>query len=414
MKTIYLDNNATTAVAPEAFDAARPFLTEQYFNPSSMYEQARGSANAIRDARASVGRFLGGVDSETVIFTSCATESNNAAVFGAINANSTRRHIITTAVEHPSVLEVCREAERRGCEVTFLPVDEEGRLDMTAFVRGLRRDTLLVTIMHANNETGVVFPVADLARIVKETDPTILFHTDATQSLGKLPVDLTAAYRHVDMLSFSGHKLHAPKGVGVLYRQRGVRCRPFLAGGHQERGLRAGTENVALIAALGKACELAQAAQADETRIERLRDRLQAELEARIPYVHINGGGATRLPNTLNISCHYIEGEGILYELNAYGICASSGSACTSGSLDPSHVLKAMQVPFTAIHGSVRFSLSRYTTDAEIDEVVRVFPAIVKNLRRLSPYWDDKQGVPRADAPHVQPGAGGQGLGARG
>ncbi len=404
MKTIYLDNNATTAVAPEAFEAARPFLTEQYFNPSSMYEQARGPANAIRDARACVARFLGGVDLDTVLFTSCATESNNTAIFGAVQANPARRHIITTAVEHPSVLEVCREAGRRGCEVTFVPVDVEGRLDMTAFVKALRRDTLLVTVMHANNETGVVFPVAELARIVKETDPAILFHTDATQSLGKLDVDLTGTFRHVDMLSFSGHKLHAPKGVGVLYQKRGTRCRPFLAGGHQERGLRAGTENVAFIVALGKACELAQAAQTDEGRIRQLRDRLQTDLEERIPHVHINGGGAERLPNTLNISCHYIEGEGILYELNAHGICASSGSACTSGSLDPSHVLKAMHVPFTAIHGSVRFSLSRYTTEAEIDEVVRVFPDIVKNLRRLSPYWDDKNGVPRPGAGPVTSG----------
>ncbi len=399
MKTVYLDNNATTAVAPEALEAARPFLTDAYFNPSSMYEQARGPSHAVRDARAVVARFLGGVAPEDVIFTGCATESNNAAIFGAIHANPARRHIVTTAVEHPSVIEVCREAERRGCEVTYLPVDPEGRLDMAAYVKALRRDTLLVTVMHANNETGVVFPVAELARIAKETDPGILFHTDATQSMGKLDVDLAGGFRHIDLLSFSGHKLHAPKGVGVLYQKRGARCRPFLAGGHQERGLRAGTENVAFIVALGKACELAMAARADESRIRALRDRLQAALESRIPYVHINGGGAERLPNTLNISCHYIEGEGILYELNAHGICASSGSACTSGSLDPSHVLRAMHVPFTAIHGSVRFSLSRYTTDDEIDTVIRVFPDIVRNLRHLSPYWDDAAGAPRPGAP---------------
>ena len=398
-QTIYLDNNATTAVAPEVFEVMKPFLTDQYFNPSSMYEQAEGPAHAIQAARASVAAYLGGVEASEVIFTGSASESNNATIFGSIRANSSRRHIITTAVEHPSVLEVCKEAEREGCEVTVLGVDEQGQLDLTEFIQALRPDTLLVSIMHANNETGVIFPIGELARLAKETNPDILFHTDATQSVGKLDVDLTGTFAHVDLLSFSGHKLHAPKGVGVLYMRKGSACRPFLCGGHQERGRRAGTENVCHIVALAKACELAAAAQPDERQVEAMRDRLQAALAERIAYIQVNGETAPRLPNTLNVACHYIEGEGILYQLCEHGICASSGSACTSGSLDPSHVLKAMHVPFTAMHGSVRFSLSRYTTDAEIDSVINVFPDIVSSLRRMSPYWDHARGLPRGDAP---------------
>ncbi len=395
MNTVYLDNNATTAVAPEALAAALPFLQDQYFNPSSMYEQARIPAEAMAASRREVAHLLGGVAPDEIIFTGGATESNNTAIWGAIHANPRRRHIITSAVEHPSVLETVREAGRLGCEISVVPVDRTGQLDLTAFVRALRRDTLLVTLMHANNETGVVFPIAELARITKETDAGIIVHTDATQSVDKLDVDLQRALRHVDLLSFSGHKLHAPKGVGVLYMRRGVRCRPYLMGGHQERGLRAGTENVAWLAALGEACRLAADARARTDRVAALRDRLQAELLERIPYLEINGAAARRLPNTLNVACHYIEGEGILYELSSQGICASSGSACTSGSLDPSHVLKAMQVPFTAIHGSVRFSLSRYSTPADIDRVMAVFPGIVSSLRRASPYWDEARQAPR-------------------
>jgi cysteine desulfurase len=387
--TIYMDNNATTPVAPEVFEVMRPFLTDQYFNPSSMYEQAAGPAHAIEAARATVATCLGGVEPSEVIFTGCATESNNAAIFGSMRANSRRRHIITTAVEHPSVLEVCKEAEREGHEVTFLGVDKQGQLNIAEFIQALRPDTLLVSIMHANNETGVIFPIDELSRLTKETDPGIVFHTDATQSIGKLDVNLVDDLTNVDMLSFSGHKLHAPKGVGALYMRRGTACRPFICGGHQERGRRAGTENVCHIVALAKACELAAAAQREEQEVRRLRDHLQAELLERIPYIEINGGEAPRLPNTLNLACHCIEGEGILYQLGEHGICASSGSACTSGSLDPSHVLKAMDVPFMAMHGSVRFSLSRYTTSEDVETVIDVFPEIVRSLRRLSPYWDD-------------------------
>ncbi len=399
MTVIYLDNNATTAVAPEVVEALMPYLTGEYFNPSSMYEAARGPADAVARSRRLIAKLLGHARATEILFTSCASESNNTAIFGTIAANPERRHIITTSVEHPAVYEVGKDLERRGIEVEFIPVDTQGRIDKTEFVRALRPDTLMVSVMHANNETGVIYPVEELSRITKETDPSIVFHTDATQTVGKLPIDLRGSFANVDLLSFSGHKLHAPKGIGALYIRRGTRCRPFLLGGHQEDGRRAGTENVAFIVGLARALELAmERLDADVPRITGMRDRLQTELMARIPYLEVNGGEAKRLDNTLNVACHFIEGEGILYQLSEHGICASSGSACTSGSLEPSHVLRAMNVPFTAVHGSVRFSLSHYTTDAEIDRVIEVFPEIVASLRRLSPYWDAAKNAPRPEA----------------
>lgn len=399
MRIIYADNNATTRVAPEVFEAMTPFLTEKYFNPSSMYEPAREIAQAIAAARKTVADAFRAADPRQFLFTGCATESNNTAIFGAAKANPSRRHIITTAVEHPAVLEVCKELQRDGYRITFLPVDRQGNLDVRDFIRALDADTLLVTIMHANNETGVIFPVEEFARIAKETDPAIVFHTDATQSVGKIPIDLEGEYRHVDLLSFSGHKLHAPKGVGVLFVRRGTPCRTYMIGGHQEEGRRAGTENVPYIIGLARAVELAAENHADEeTHIRRLRNRLEEALVATIPYVEVNGKGAPRLPNTLNVSCHFIEGEGMLYQLSDCGICASSGSACTSGSLEPSHVLRALKVPFTAVHGSVRFSFSRYNTEGDVDRILEVFPQIVANLRRLSPYWDQQNNRPRPEA----------------
>ena len=395
MKTIYADNNATTPVAPDVVEAMQPYLGERFFNPSSMSEQAREVHQAVEAARREIGLLLGEIDPSQLTFTSCATESNNWALFGATRANPGRRHLITTAVEHPAVLEVCKDLARSGYEVTFLPVDRSGNLDVRDFVRALRKDTLLVSVMHANNETGVIFPVEELSRLTKETDPTILFHTDATQSVGNLPIDLTAEFQNVDLLSFSGHKLHAPKGVGALYVKRGTPLRPLLIGGHQENSRRAGTENVPYIVGLAAACRLAREKMADEDRVRELRDRLQKQIEEQIPFIEVNGKEAPRLPNTLNLACHYIEGESILYQLNEYGICASSGSACTSGSLEPSHVLKAMKVPFTAMHGSVRFSLSRYNTEAEVDRIAEVFQQIVQNLRNMSPYWDRKTNQPR-------------------
>jgi cysteine desulfurase len=403
MKTVYTDNNATTQIAPEVYQAMTPYLTENYFNPSSMYEAARGSAEAIAQAREVVANAFGGVDPSEVLFTSCATESNNMAIVGTAKANPTRRHIITTAVEHPAVLEVCEDLERSGYELDYVSVDESGKLKIDEFVRALRPDTLLVSIMHANNETGVIFPIEELSRLTKETDPSIVFHTDATQSMTKLPIDLRGNFQHVDLLSFSGHKLHAPKGVGALYLRRGTRCRPLMIGGHQESGRRAGTENVAFIVGLAKALEIAsQEHDESEKRIRELRDRLERSILEQIPEVRINGKDAPRLLNTCNVSIHYVEGEGMLYQLSAEGICASSGSACTSGSLDPSHVLKAMKVPFTAAHGSIRFSFSRYNTEDDVDHILEVFPGIVASLRRISPYWDDQKNQPRPEAVAMQ------------
>ncbi|MBN1653479.1 MAG: cysteine desulfurase NifS [Deltaproteobacteria bacterium] len=399
MSTIYTDNNATTPVAPEVYRAMIPYLTEDYFNPSSMYESAQHAAQTISRSRRLVADYFGGVDPSQIIFTSCATESNNAAIYGVAKARPDRRHIITTTVEHPAVLEVCKDLQRGGYQVDFIKVDKHGKLDIPEFVRALRPDTLLVTVMHANNETGVIFPVEQLARITKETDPTIVFHSDATQTVSKLPIDLKGDFKDVDLLSFSGHKLHAPKGIGVLYLKKGTPCRAFMIGGHQEGGRRAGTENVAFIAGLAKALELASENHDQiESRIAKLRDRLESGILENIPEVRVNGAGAPRLSNTTNISCHYVEGEGILYQLSAEGICASSGSACTSGSLEPSHVLKAMEVPFTAAHGSIRFSLSRYSTESEIDRILEVFPRIIANLRKLSPYWDTQTNRPRSGA----------------
>ncbi len=399
MRIVYLDNNATTAVAPEVREAMERFFTSEYFNPSSAYDRASPAAQAIKRARVTVARFLGGVDPSEILFTSCATESLNTALYGAVRANPARRHVVTTAVEHPAVYEVCKDLARSGLDVTFLPVDRAGNLDLGAFIRALRPDTLIVAVMHANNETGVVFPIEQLSRIAKETDPAILFLTDATQTAGKLPLDLRGALRHVDLLAFSGHKVHAPKGVGALFVRRGTPVRPFLIGGHQAGGRRAGTENVPYIAGLARAVELAEADRdAVEGRIRRLRDRLEVGLSARIPCVEVNGSGAPRIPNTCNISVHFIEGEGMLYQLNENGICASSGSACTSGSLEPSHVLQAMHVPFTAVHGSVRLSLGRYNTDEDVDRALEVFPQVVANLRRLSPYWDPAADRPRPEA----------------
>jgi cysteine desulfurase len=385
MKIVYADNNATTPIASEVVEAMTPYLSAGFCNPSSMYDPATTVADAIKKARKQIARILGGIQSTQLFFTSCATESNNWAIKGVASANPKRRHIITTAVEHPAVLEVCKDLERQGYDVTFLPVDRDGNLSIADFIRALRKDTLLVTIMHANNETGVIFPIKKLSRITKETDPAIIFHTDATQTVGKLPIDLKHEFKHIDMLSFSGHKLHTPKGIGALYIKRGTACRPLLIGGHQENGLRAGTENVPYIAALAKACELAAASFDEEERVRKLRDRLQRAIE-QIPYIEINGVKAPRLPNTLNLACHYIEGESILYELNEFGICASSGSACSSGSLEPSHVMRAMGVPFTMAHGSIRFSLSTYNTEADIERIIKELPPIVKRLRELSPF----------------------------
>jgi cysteine desulfurase len=382
MKTIYFDNNATTKVAEEVLEEIKPYFCESYGNPSSMHTFGGQVGVRIRKAREQVAELLGCGPSE-VIFTGCGTESDNSAINGVLAAVPNRHKIITTRVEHPAVLSVCRELENHGYEVVELGVDKKGQLDLQELEDQLDEDTALVTIMYANNETGVVFPVEEIAEMV--TDREIVFHTDAVQAVGKIPLNL--AKSKIDLLSLSGHKLHAPKGIGVLYVRKGTRLSPYILGGHQESGRRAGTENVPGIIGLGKACELA-AENFDEenNRVKKLRDKLESAIIESCPDCFVNGDSENRLPNTANISFEYIEGEAILLLLDKYGICASSGSACTSGSLEPSHVLRAMGVPFTAAHGSIRFSLSRYNTEEEVDFVIEKMPEIVNKLRKLSPF----------------------------
>jgi len=392
---IYLDNNATTRVAPEVLEAMLPFLKDQFYNPSSTYPEASVARDAIERAREAVARIVGAGARSEILFTAGASEGNNAALWGALRANPERRHVITTAVEHPAILEVARDLQRYGYRVTFLPVDRAGRLNPSDLLKAIAPDTAIVSIMHANNETGVIFPVGEMARLVKKVDPKIVFHSDATQTVGKVPLSLVRDLSAVDLLTMSGHKLHAAKGVGAMFVRRGARWRPFLIGGHQERGRRAGTENVAGIVGLGRACELASQSWHDEERLRQLQQWLEQSIRAKIPNVYVNGEGAERLPNTSNFAFEYVEGEGILMALVDAGILASSGSACTSGSLDPSHVLKAMDVPFTAAHGSLRVSMSRYTTGAEIDRLIEVLPGIIQSLRRISPYWDSERNAPR-------------------
>ena len=383
-KTVYFDNNATTQVAPEVRDAMLPFFGELYGNPSSMHAFGGAIAKDLDRAREEVARFLN-AEPDEIIFTSCATESDNSAIRGTADYFGKDLKVVTTAVEHPAVLQPCRRLKALGHEVVELPVDSLGRLDLAQLEHELEnsKPATLVSIMWANNETGVLFPIAKVAEICKAHGA--ILHTDAVQVAGKIPVDVKKV--PVDMLSMSGHKFHAPKGVGIFYVRRGTKLKPFMLGGHQERTRRAGTENVPYVVGLAKACELARLGMADEAKkLTALRDRLEAGILAACPNVRVNGDKANRLPNTLNVSFEYIEGEAIAYHLSDLGICISTGSACASGSLDPSHVIRAMGVPFTAVHGSVRFSLSRYNTMDEVDYVLDKLPPVIKNLRELSPF----------------------------
>ncbi len=387
-KMVYLDNNATTRIAPEVLDAMLPYLTEYYGNPSSMYAFADHPARAIVQARQRIGDLIGAAPEE-IVFTSCGTESDSTAILSAIQTLPEKNHIVTTKVEHPAVKNLCDNLEvftGRKYHVTRLNVESDGTLDLQRFKDSLTDETAIASVMWANNETGVLFPVEEMAAIARERG--ILFHTDAVQAVGKIPIKLRETA--IDFLSLSGHKLHAPKGVGVLYVRKGTPFIPFLNGGHQEKGRRGGTENVASIVALGQACELAAAHMEEEnTRVRALRDKLEHGLLATIPKSLRNGHATLRLPNTANISFEYVEGEAILLHMNRLGICASSGSACTSGSLEPSHVLRAMGVPFTAAHGSIRFSLSIYNTEEEVDYVLAQMPPIIEKLRSLSPFWEE-------------------------
>jgi cysteine desulfurase len=383
VRTIYLDNNATTQVAPEVMEAMLPYFGSRYGNPSSMHAFGGSVAKDIEKAREEVASFLN-CEPDEVVFTSCATESDNTAIRATADWYGKKMKMVTTAVEHPAVLQPSRRLKALGHEETELPVDGKGRIDPEALRAELKDSPCaLVSAMWANNETGTVFPIAKLAEIAKEHGA--IFHTDAVQAAGKIPLDMKKI--PADLLAISGHKFHAPKGVGALFVRRGTKFKPFMAGGHQEKGRRAGTENVAFIVALAKACEIARKNMEEENRkTAQLRDILQEGILATCPDVRINGDTENRLPNTLNVSFEYIEGEAIAYHLSDLGICISTGSACASGSLDPSHVIRAMGVPFTAVHGSVRFSLSRYNTREDIDYALAKIPGVIKNLRDLSPF----------------------------
>jgi cysteine desulfurase len=385
VKTVYVDNNATTKVAPEVLEVMLPYFSEYYGNPSSMHFFGGQVQKKVDEARGKVADFLGAEPSE-IVFTSCGTESDNAAIFGTLDSYPEKRHLITTRVEHPAVGNVSTYLGRKGYHVIELSVDREGRLDLDELRESLTDGTTLVTIMYANNETGVIFPIEEIGEIVKARG--IQFHTDAVQAAGKIPLNMKKS--KIDMLSVSGHKLHAPKGIGVLYIRKGTKFSPFMIGGHQEKGRRGGTENVPYIIGLGKACELAKSHLEEEnTRVRALRDYLEQKILEKIPNTLVNGDRAHRLPNTLSVSFEYVEGESILLLISDLGICASSGSACTSGSLEPSHVLRAMGVPFTAAHGSIRFSLSIYNTKEEMDYIIEHLPPIIQRLRDISPFWRD-------------------------
>ncbi|MCG8568098.1 MAG: cysteine desulfurase NifS [Desulfobacterales bacterium] len=386
MEIIYTDNNATTKVADEVIQEMLPYLGELYGNPSSMHTFGDQVGAKVRKARQQVADLIN-ADPDEIIFTSCGTESDNSAIHSALNTYPERNHIITSVVEHPAILRLFKYLEEeKGYEVTFVPVDTKGQLDMDTLYGAMSENTAVISLMWANNETGVIFPIEEIAK--KAQEKGILFHTDAVQAAGKVPLDVKAT--GVDMLSMSGHKIHAPKGIGVLYIRKGLKFYPHLIGGHQEEGRRAGTENTVSIIGLGKACELArEGLDFMNTEVRGLRDYLQAQLLEKIPGTSVNGELDNRLPNTLSIGFDAVEGESILMLLDRDGICASSGSACTSGSLDPSHVLMAMEVPFKSAHGTIRFSLSHYNTRDEMDKIVANMVDTIDRLRQMSPFWKD-------------------------
>ncbi len=383
---IYLDNNATTRVDPRVLDVMIPYLDEFYGNPSSIHRLGARVGQALAIAREQVQQLIGAQHSSEILFTSCATEATTTAILSALEANPDRREIVTTVVEHPATLILCQNLERKGYKVHWIGVDNKGNLNLEEYAAVLNENVAIVSAMWANNETGTLFPVETMALMAKAVGAQM--HVDAVQVAGKRMINVRES--EIDMLSISGHKFHAPKGIGALYLRRGTRFRPLLRGGHQERGRRAGTENAASAIAMGKAAELAfQGVETELHRIKLLRDRLEQGLLARIPNTFVTGNPQKRVPNTTNIAVEYIEGEALLLMMNQVGIAASSGSACTSGSLEPSHVMKAMNIPFTAAHGTLRFSLSRFTKDEDIDYVLEQLPPIVERLRQMSPYWDN-------------------------
>jgi len=392
---VYLDNNATTKVDPSVYESMLPYLKDNFFNPSSLYHFAKDNRDAIERSRETVAKFLGATKANEIIFTGSASESNNMALKGVLQARPERKHIITTTVEHPAIYELCKDLERFNYDVTYLSVDEDGNLSFEELLDAIRPDTAIVSIMHANNETGIIYPIEKLSKLVKMTDKEIIFHTDATQTVGKLPIDLTYDLSYVDMLSFSGHKIYAPKGIGVLYVREKSRWRPMIIGGHQEKGRRAGTENIPYIVGLAKGCEIASTELSHKNnKILNLRDELELFLIENIPSIRINGAKTKRLDNTTSVSFQSIEGESIIYALDEHGICASTGSACSSGTLAPSHVLQAMKIPFTYAHGTLRISFGRYNTAEDLTSVKTHLPRIIKRLREISPFWDSKKNQP--------------------
>lgn len=385
MKLVYLDNNATTKVAPEALEAMLPYLKDEYGNPSSIYDLAHNANEAIKNAREVMADFLGASDPKEIIFTSCGSESANMAIKGTLDVNRNKKHIITTKVEHPCVLNLYKDLEKKGYRVSWIDVDSNSELNVGQLLEAITPDTALVSVMMANNETGTIYPVDKIAQAVKMQNPETKVFVDGVQAAGKIPIDLKNT--KIDMFGISGHKFHAPKGVGALYVKSGTMLSPLIVGGHQERGKRAGTENVPYIVAMAAAAKLAKENLGDElTRVKALRDKLELGILSNIKNAVLNSKGKNRVPNTTNIGFQYVEGELILLHLNDFGICASSGSACTSGSLEPSHVLRAQNVPFTSLHGSIRFSLSRYTTEEEIDYTLEKLPAIIEKIVKISPF----------------------------
>lgn len=391
-KIIYLDNNATTKVDERVLEAMMPYFKEEYANPSSMYNFSKKSSNAIKEARAKIRDFVNAKDEKEIIFTSCGSESANTAIRGVLNYNKNKKHIITTKVEHPCVLNLYKQLEKQGYRVDYIGVNSIGELDLEELNQAVDEDTALVSVMWANNETGVINPIGKISEIIKSKNKDTKLYVDAVQVAGKIPIDVQT--NGVDLLGISGHKFHAPKGIGALYVNSKTMITPLIIGGHQERGKRAGTENTPYIVGIGRAAELAADGLIyEQTEIKRLRDKLETNILNRIYNARLNTGITNRVPNTTNIGFEYIEGELILLHLSDIGICASSGSACTSGSLEPSHVLRAMNVPFTAIHGSIRWSLSRFTTEEEIDYVIDKLPGIIEKVTSISPYQKELEAL---------------------
>lgn len=381
----YLDNNATTMVDEEVLKAMLPYFGENYANPSSIYSFGGIAQKAVAQARDQIRDFVGAKSDKEILFTASGTESANTAIRGVLDSDKSKKHIITTAVEHPCVLNQYKVLEKQGYKVDYIGVNSRGELDLDALENAVTSDTALVSCMWANNETGVIFPMDKVSKIVKSKNKDAKLFVDAVQAAGKIPIDVQA--NDIDLLSISGHKFHAPKGIGALYVKAGTMFSPLIIGGHQERGKRAGTENVPYIVGMAKAAQLAKdSLEYEATEVKRLRDKLESSIIKTVFNARLNTAITNRVPNTTNLGFEYVEGELILLHLSDFGICASSGSACTSGSLEPSHVLRAMGVPFTALHGSIRFSLSRFTTEAEIDCVIKVMPRIIDKLTNLSPF----------------------------